>query len=344
MNLREIAKAANVSLTTVSLVLNGKPGVGKETRERVRQFLRENGYPVDGGKDPSNSICFLKYIRHSHLVNGNPGFVTQIMDAVEQECRKHGYNLQVVTVHSLSARELEEILSKPSIKGVILLGTELSSEEISALQGIKKPLLVVDNALPHLPVNAVTMDNRQAIFSAVEHLVQLGYRRIGFLYNSIPSSNDTERRLAFEEALICRGLPFDPQLVYPIFPTMEGSYHSIQELLNAGTAFPSALIANNDSIAIGAMRAFKAHSIRIPEDISIIGFDGLSFSALADPPLTTVNVSCESIGSWSTHILLDTIKGRCPTSCKMLVGTQLEIRGSTIRHHVPRAHPSLLPD
>lgn len=332
MNLREIAKVAGVSLTTVSLVLNGKPGIGRETRERVQKLLYENGYLSNPEEEMVQTICFLKYIRHAHLVKGNPGFVTQIMDAVEQECRKNGYNLQVVTTSDTDDAMVRQSLNKPTVKGVILLGTELPELSIDVFKAVKKPLLVVDNALPNLPVSSVTMDNRQAIFSAVEHFVQLGYRKIGFLYNSIPSRNDTERRYAFEEAMLHMGLTFDPAYVYPIFPTMEGAAQSVQALLDAGTEFPSALVANNDSIAIGAMRAFKSNSIRVPEDISIIGFDGLPFSALADPPLTTVDVPCESIGSWATHILLDIMKGRCPTACKMLVGTRLEVRSSTCPH------------
>lgn len=343
MKLREIAKTAGVSLTTVSLVLNGKPGVGRETRERVRQLLRENGYSVDPEKKAAQgSICFLKYVRHSYLVNGNPGFVTQIMDSVEQECRKHGYDLQVVTFSTLEEIDLDELLGKSFIKGAILLGTELMPEDMVGFQDLKKPLMVVDNPLSGLPVSTVTMDNRQAIFSAVRHLSDLGYRRIGFLHNSIPSSNDLERRQAFEEALRQEGIPFDSQMIFPIFPTMEGADRSVRALLEAGTAFPSALVANNDSIAIGAMRALKDKGLRIPEDISIVGFDGLPFSALAEPPLTTVNVSCWDIGYWGVHLLLEAINGRSGVPCKMTVGTQLEIRGSTAQYQPPRIHPALL--
>ena len=332
MKLREIAKTAGVSLTTVSLVLNGKPGVGRETRERVLRLLRENGYPVDSEKKAAQgTICFLKYARHSYLVNGNPGFVTQIMDAVEQECRRHGYDLQVLSFSAPEQVDLEGLLNKSFIKGVILLGTELYPEDMAAFRDLKKPLMVVDNAMAHLPVSAVTMDNRQAIFSAVEHLAERGFEQIGFLYNSIPSGNDMERRQAFEKALIQQGLPFDPELVFPIFPTMEGAYRSACSLLDAGTRFPPALVANNDSIAIGVMRALKDSGLRIPEDISIVGFDGLPFSALAEPPLTTVSVSCQDIGYWAVHLLLDAIGGRSRVPCKMAIGTRLEIRGSTMQ-------------
>ena len=345
MNLRQIAKEAGVSLTTVSLVLNRKPGVGEQTRERVRQLLLENGYPVDAEKKASQgSICFLKYIRHSYLVNGNPGFVTQIMDAVERECRKHGYDLQVVTFSSPDEIELNELMSKSFIKGAILLGTELLPEDMGAFRDLGKPLMVVDNALAQFPVSTVTMDNRQAVFSAVEHLTELGYRRMGFLFNSIPSENDWERRYAFEKSVIYKGIPFEPELVFSIFPTMEGAYESVKALLERGVAFPPALVANNDSIAIGAMRALKESGLRIPEDISIVGFDGLPFSALAEPPLTTVNVSCRDIGYWAVRLLLEAIDGRMGAPCKMAVGTQLEVRGSTRRYSGQRPHPSLLPE
>lgn len=343
MKLREIAKTAGVSLTTVSLVLNGKPGVGKETRERICKLLRENGYPVgEEKKAAKGSICFLKYIRHAYLVNGNPGFVTQIMDAAEQACRRHGYDLQVVTFHAPEDIDLDELLGKPFIKGAILLGTELADEDMPAFVNLKKPLMVVDNALPRHSLNTVTMDNRQAIFSAVQHLCELGYQKIGFLYNSVPSGNDAERREAFEAALMHQGLRFDPELVYPIFPTMEGAYQSVRELLDAGTEFPSALVANNDSIAIGAMRALKDGGLRIPEDISIVGFDGLPFSALAEPPLTTVSVSCQDIGYWAVHLLLKAIDGHQQIPCKMAVGTRLEVRGSTAPCPACREHPLLM--
>lgn len=178
MNLREIAKQAGVSLTTVSLVLNGKPGISSETRERVKDLLRQNGYDVEGKSKSNRSICFLKYLRHAHLVNGNPGFVTQIMDAVEQECRKSGYDLQVVTIDaSLSSAALKELIGKPAIKGTIFLGTELIPNDMAPFLPLEKPLLVVDNSLSCLPVSSVTMDNQQAIFSVVEHLAQLGYKK-----------------------------------------------------------------------------------------------------------------------------------------------------------------------
>lgn len=348
MKLREIAAAAGVSLASVSLVLNGKPGIGPEKRKKITQLLRENGYQVrtPAGRPGASfqNILFLKYSSHSYLVNGNPGFVTQIIDAVDQECRKHGYDLLITAFNDFGAIHLEELLEKPATLGVILLGTEIQNADMAAFSGCEKPIVVVDNGLPQLPFNIVTMHNEEAVFSAVKHLLDLGHRHVGFLANSIPANNDLERLAAFKGALAAYGRPFEEGLVYPIFPTMDGARESVSRLLAQGVRLPSALMANNDSIAIGALRAFRDHGLHVPQDLSIVGFDGLPFAALSEPPLTTVSVSCGEIGRWAVHILHEQIQGRSTAPCKARVCTRLTLRESTAPYHIPRAHPLLLPE
>ncbi len=332
MKLRDIAKAAGVSLTAVSLVLNGKPGVGEEKRARIRALLRENGYalgPEEAAPEPVRNICFLKYSRHAYLVNGNPGFVTQIIDAADKECRRHGYNLLITAFNDFDAIDLSALLENPSTAGIILLGTELENEDMVRFSGVSKPLVVVDNPLWGLPFSSVTMHNWDSIGAVVEHLRSLGHREIGFLYNAIPSSNDRERRAAFEDSLRLAGLPFSEDRIYSIFPTMDGARKSTLELLDSGVRFPPALVANNDSIAIGVLQALRERGIRVPEDISLTGFDGLPFAAVSDPPLTTVSVSCADIGYWAVHILHEKIHGRTAVPCRIFVCTSLLLRGST---------------
>lgn len=334
MKMREIADVAGVSLTAVSLVLNGKPGIGEAKREQIACLLQENGYQLraaDAPKRPhsQSNLCFLKYSKHSYLVNGNPGFVTQIMDAAGEECRRHGYNLLVTAFSDFSAVNLPELLESPSTGGVILLGTELAEADMAHFAGIEKPFVIVDNALDHLPYSSVTMNNADAVFGAVSYLYELGHRKIGFLYNSIPSSNDLARRTAFEASLRQLSLPFSEELVCRVFPTMDGARKSFGALLDGGISLPSAFLANNDSIALGVMRAMQERGIRVPEDVSVIGFDGLPFSAMSDPPLTTVNVPCADIGRWAVDTLHQQIRGRIRATSKILVSTHLHIRKST---------------
>ena len=348
MKLREIAAEAKVSLASVSLVLNGKPGIGSEKREKIARLLRENGYQVralaDAPAASSQNILFLKYSKHSYLVNGNPGFVTQIIDAVDQECQKHSYDLLITAFQDFGSIHLAELLEKPATLGVILLGTEIENADMAVFAGCRKPLVVVDNSLPQLPFNIVTMHNEEAIFSAVKHLLDLGHRRVGFLANSIPANNDLERLAAFKKALAAYGGSFEKELFYSIFPTMDGASKSVSRLLSQGTRFPSALVANNDSIAIGAMRAFKSKGLRVPQDISIVGFDGQPFAALSEPPLTTIAVSCGEIGRWAVHILHEQIQGRGGALCKMQVCTRFIRRESTAPYQIPRSHPCLFPE
>ena len=180
-----------------------------------------------------------------------------------------------------------------------------------------------------LPFSTVTMDNAGAVFEAVEYLRSLGHRKIGFLYNSIPSSNDNARRDAFETAMHQPGLSYSDDLICRVFPTMDGARKSFGEALDRGIALPTAFLANNDSIALGAMRAMQERGIRVPQDISMIGFDGLPFSAMSEPTLTTVDVPCADIGRWAVNIIHQQMRGRIRTTCSIHVSTQLHIRKST---------------
>ena len=335
MKLRDIAKEAGVSLTTVSLVLNGKGGVGAEKRRQVEQLLRKNGYqPLSFGEarrqaSVSGNIYFLKYNKHSFAEHVNPGFASQIMDAAEKECRSLGYHLLVANFDDSSGADLPSLLAARNVKGVLLQGTFLEKEDAALLASIRVPLVVVDNGIDRLPVSAVTMHNFNGIRSAVDHLVGLGHTEIGFLSSNLPCNNDRARKQAFEESVRRHGLVGSAENIFPLSPTMEQAKLSMLEFLSAGVKLPTALVANNDSIAIGALQAFREKGIRVPDDISLTGFDGLPFSEVSDPPLTTVSVPLAEIGRCAVKLLHEHMLGHATTWNKMWLGTELIVRGST---------------
>lgn len=331
MKLNEIAKLANVSTAAVSLVLNNREGVGPERRREIEKILVENGYQLNNHLEskPKKCINFIKYKKHSLLVDGNPGFVNAIIDAVEKECRIQGFNLIMTAFNEKHLDEMSKLIEQNSADGVLLLGTELTVEDMKFFSEISIPMVIIDNYMPMLEYNCITMNNEEAIFRSVSHLSSLGHPKIGFIANEMPSNNCNARRNAFEYAVTQYGYKFDPSLVYTVHPTMDGAYQSIHDLLEKGVKFASALVANNDSIALGAMKAFKEFKIRIPEDISIVGFDGIPFSTISDPPLTTMEVSCPEIGVWAVRILLDRIQYPFSSITKMQVGTRLLERSST---------------
>ena len=336
MKLKEIAAIANVSPSTISLVINGRDGDSYEKRKQITKLLNDYGYevpamppkdapPVGGNK----SIRFIKFKRHAMLVDGNPGFVNSIVDAIEIECRRQRYVLQMTSCSNEQLPGIIEAIREEPAAGILLLGTELSDVDISMLPNFSVPMVVIDNYLPFQDFNCITMNNREAIFRSVEYLASLGHSRIGFLANALASNNCNERRMAFQSALVQQGLAYDGQLVFEVHPTPDGAYQSVHTLLEQGARFPSALVANNDSIALGAIKAFKEFSIRVPEDISIVGFDNIPFSGLSDPPLTTMEVSCKEMGIWSVRLLCDLIRYPFSAITKMQISTRLVVRSST---------------
>ena len=332
MKLKDIAALLQVSPATVSLVLNNREGVGPAKRQEIEKVLLENGYQISDHAEPkeTKSIYFVKYKDHSMLVDGNPGFVNAIIDAVEKECRRQGYNLIMTTCGKDKLGTIAAMIDQSPVHGVLLLGTELIGEDMDTIANISVPLVVIDNYLPMIDCNCITMNNQEAIFKSVSYLAALGHTQIGFIANQLPSNNCRERRIAFEYALNQQGLQFDESLVYDAYPTPDGAYKSICRLLKSNTHFPSALVANNDSIALGAMKALKEFGYNIPEDISIIGFDSIPFSTISDPPLTTMEVSCLEMGIWAVRILCDRIQYPFSSNTKMQVGTKLLERNSVV--------------
>ena len=186
LKLKEIADMANVSPATVSLVLNNREGVGPERRRQITKILEENGYRVSQGIEPkaNKSIHFIKYRKHALLVDGNPGFVNTIIDAVEKECRRQGYNLIMTAYDDTQLDEISELIQQDSTDGVLLLGTEMTAEDIDHIAHVDVPMVIIDNNLPMQEYNCITMNNEEAIFHSVSHLVSLGHPQIGFIANA----------------------------------------------------------------------------------------------------------------------------------------------------------------
>lgn len=332
MNLKEIAKQCNVSLSTVSLVLNNKEGVSSEKRSYITRILEENGYEIQRPKKefPVKSIRFLKYSKHSHLVNGNPGFVTAIIDSIERECRRQNFNLVITSFKEKDLNEISEMIRNDPLDGAIFLGTEFDTKHLHYFEHLTVPLIFVDNRMEMEKYDSVTMDNSSSIYKAVEYLLSQGHRQIGYLANALPGSNCLERRDAFCRSIRILHLYSGTDYIYQIPPTTPAAYEHVCQLLRNKTVFPTALIATNDSIALGAMKAFREFGFRVPEDISIIGFDDIEAAPISEPPLTTLRVNCKDMGIWTVRLLCARMQAPSSSIAKIQVGTELIIRESTI--------------
>jgi len=314
--LKEIASCAKVSTATVSLVLNNKAGVGAEKRQLIQSMLDESGYCSRLKKN----ILFLKYRTHGKLVEENQGFIASLFDAIEQQCRVLGYQVSLkVCEHKLESTLSE--LDTTLYCGVIVLGTELQPDQYAQLEKIRLPYIVLDNNMPGCICNTVGIDNAVSIRQAFK---LCDVKDIIYLKSSFWTANFNERSQAVGALATEFGLRVRTILLEP---TLLGAYESLKAQLPVKT--PSFAFADNDIIALGAMKALQEAGYRIPEDCSIVGFDDIPFASISVPPLTTISVPKALIGTQAVDHILKCIANDEYRALKAVFSGTLVVRGST---------------
>ncbi|MGA2545928.1 MAG: LacI family DNA-binding transcriptional regulator [Rectinemataceae bacterium] len=331
IRVKDIAERVGVSPTTVSLVLNNKPGAGDELRERILKTARELGYTTFRSSR-AHSLCLLHITRHGHAVNRDHDvFLADYIEGLSQGAKQAGFTLEIVTFKPAPITQvIEAALSKTAV-GFIVLGTELSREEVESFQVVRKPLVFIDTYHEFLNFDFVDMNNEDSVFEIISHLVAKGHRAIGMVKGAIETRNFKLREEGFIESLSRFGLEFDPARVFAVDSTFHGAFEDMSSILAHGTRLPAALFCANDIIACGCLRAIRQAGLRVPEDVSVIGFDDLPISATSDPPLTTIKVSKAQIGRMAIQLLISRLHSdpEAP-SAKVLIGGQLVERQSVI--------------
>lgn len=336
MTNKEIARALNISPTALSFILNNKPGVSERTRTTVIRQINAMGYGhlIKSSEKTAEdlTICFIVYLRHGKILNQHPFFLL-LMESIESHARKYGYNIILRTMDSKAPmQEQLDSLIKMNPKGILIFATEMLEEDMAQFSSLPIPCLAVDNAFPYLNINTVSINNQLGTFQAVQYLVQQGHKKIGYLKSSDYICSFAEREQGYREALQHFHLNLNPEYVYKIRYSEEGSFQDFAALLQKNIALPTALVCDDDTIAIGAMRALTLAGYRIPDDISIVGFNDRPNSEITLPPLTSVNVPKVSFGVSAVNGILSMIQekeaGIFSRSVKTRIGTQLVIRSS----------------
>ncbi len=309
IGIKDIAERAGVSVAAVSLALNNKQGVGKDTRERIIDTARELGYPLPGRlaqEEQQRTIRFLKISRHGHTVNlDHEYFIAEYLNGVMDSAKLHNMTVEIESCPTEVPLEdiLEKVVNSPGIDGYVVLATELSRNDIQAFLATEKTIVFIDAYIYSVSADYVNMNNMDAVYKVVSYLQELGHRRIGMLKSSISTENFLLREQAFSRSMHSLGLELHPEYILDVDSTFSGAYTDMAAHLQRGVNLPSALFATNDIIALGAMKAFQEYNIRVPEDISLIGFDNLSMSEVASPSLSTVNVPKRQIGQVALDML-----------------------------------------
>ena len=329
---REVAARAGVSRTTVSMVLNDPKvsAIGEETRARVLEAAAQLGYT------PNSAARVLVRGRTETigLVLSQPelltidGFVPQLVLGISRVAEQLGYRMLFETVHDpeRSSAYLELVGGK-RIDGLIVLNPRVEDGGLRRLIDTGFPVVLV-GTIRHPKEYSVNFHTGAAVRALVDHLASLGHTRIAHLALSAPGPIATNARLVgFRRAMQLAGLEVDERLIAHGAYSAESGQGATAELLRGGARF-SALFAGNDTLALGAMAALREHGLRVPEDVAVVGFDDLPFSAFTNPPLTTVRNPGIAQGELAAQKLLALLRHEPVPERISFIETALVVRGS----------------
>jgi LacI family transcriptional regulator len=331
----DVAAALGISIATVSRALNDRPQVADKTRERVLAYAQEMGYVSN---------------RHARaLVSGQPAYVgfavpqvrsqyfMRILEGAAHAADDFGAHLVVCPTDYRSDREvslLDRLLSGGAAGALLVLPAE-STSELARLRQRQYPFVVIDPTVPlEASIPVVSVANISGGKAVTEHLIACGHRRIGIITGPRHWCASVDRLAGYHAALAAAGILFDPQLVGESTFESDGGFtiaggraatHALLDL----AAPPTAIFALNDEIALGVIRAVHERGLKVPDDISVVGFDNADFASLVTPTLTTVNQPAQDLGRIGVSMLFSILGGKTLDATRVELSTRLIVRNST---------------
>lgn len=326
--MKDVARAANVSIQTVSAVVNDKPEITLETRERVLAAINQLGYrPYKVARSlrtrSTNTIAIIL----SDITNP---FFSTVVSIAEDYAHSAGYSLILYNTHYDGEREryyCQAVLER-WIDGLLFVSTLDHVNGLDMVQKAGVPVVALDRIPDDYIGPSVTLDNVKAGRLAAEHLLELGHTRFAHISGPLDLRLSRERQRGFQEAIGARGLDLGPCIPGDDNWSGASGYRAMQSLLELA-ARPTAVFAANDRMAIGAMRAIAERGLRIPQDISVVGVDDIELAALHNPSLTTVAQSLTDVATQAVQILLEILKGKDHSQTQVVLDAVLKVREST---------------
>lgn len=324
VSIRDISNITGFSPATVSNALNHKKGVNKETAAEVFRVAREIGYLSESAITKIKLVIFRK---NGSIVDDTP-FFPSLINGFEQECRHFGYEMVICNVDQRDAdyeKQVHTLLTEVG-SAVVVLATEMLDGDLEIYKKAACPLVILDHWDESMEFNAVLINNADAARMATDYLAGKGHQRIGYIRGDYRIKGFRSRFAGFQIALRKRGLEYQDKYVFTVGTTLNGAYQDMLKYLKGNPELPTAFFADNDLMALGAMKALQEMGHRIPEDISIIGFDDLPFSEISSPRLSTVKVPNTEMGKIAVRRIVEIIEKRDDIVTKTQVCTRMICR------------------
>ncbi len=328
VSIKDIARAAQVSYSTVSRALNDSPLVKAETKERIRQVAAEMGYL------PS-AVARSLVMRRTQTIGVVVSTITdlffaEVIHAIEETALRCRYNVILTNSGGDPQRELAAIraLCERRVDGMILVSGCSRRKDLCAEHKLDIPMVIINNVHQEHLGYSIEVDNIGGGRQATLHLLELGHRRIAHIAGPSREWDSVERQQGYEQALQAYGLEPDPMLITRGNSRPRGGIEAMERLL-ALPVRPTAIFCYNDATAIGAMRAAYAAGLRIPQDLSVVGFDDIDLAPYLEPPLTTVAQPKREMGARAVEMVLALLSGDQQVE-DCVLPSRLVIRGSTM--------------
>lgn len=331
VTIADVAEIAQVSKMSVSRVVNGQPGVSEKTRQRILEVIEQTGYVPNSGPNlrpvGSKLVALL-------VPDITTTYMGEILRGVSGAAERLNYGLMLYTQGAVSNIQRTSyylsILGSSLVDGVLLVVPHDYEVIVGDLKQHHLPFVIIDHHSNTGDEPSVIATNRKGVLDAMRHLLALGHRRIGFITGRMDIACSHDRLQGYRDGLAEVRLPFDPELVREGDFLQASGFQNTQVFLQLEEP-PTAIIASNDIMALGAMDAVKDAGLVIGQDVSIVGFDDIDMASQTYPPLTTVRQPLAAMGETALDMLVSLLHERTMLTTRRELPTELIIRGSTGR-------------
>ena len=328
-SIRDIARLAKVSHPTVSRALHNSPRVNAQTAARIRKIADEAGYCA-------SALARGLVTRRTQTIGlvvttvADP-FASEVICGIEQVANDRGYRVFLGSSHADPERERKVVRSfaEQRVDGIIVISSRVGTLYLPLLAEMMVPIVLVNDQYAGTFVHSVMIGNLEGARAAASHLAGLGHRRIAYLGDRLGYQSDIDRLAGYRKALRTAGIPFDARLVVYGEGRPETTIRAMESLLALHRP-PTAVCCYDDLSALGAMRVIRGRGLRVPEDVSITGFDDLFFAPYTQPALTTVHQPMRQMGQMAMESLLKLMSGEAPVP-QIKVDATLVVRESTAK-------------
>ncbi len=333
VTLKDIARKVGYSVTTISRALNDYDDVSEETKQLIKRVAQEMGYhphviAQSLQRKRTNTVGFIVPATDRYL--SDPYFL-ELLAGIGDGAASYDFDLLVSTCKPMDPKErlvYDRMVKGRRVDGIVVARTRCDDERIAYLVSEGFPLIAFGRTTSDQDFPYLDVDGEKGVYEAVEYLIGLGHRRIGFIAPSTYLMFAEHRLAGYERALQDNGLEFDPALVIEGNLTQSGGYQRMEQLLDQEEP-PTAVVTGNDLMAFGAMEAAQERGLVVGRDVAVIGFDDVPLAAYFHPTLTTIRQPIYDIGKMLSQMLIEIIKGEDLAECQIILQPELVIRDSS---------------